>query len=491
MSAFAQPGGGPGGGGPPPPPPLVPLPPAPIPAANPLTPAKVILGKILFWEEQLSSDDTVACGTCHLPEFGGSDVRSQMEEGRNPGLDLLFGSADDVMGSPGVAAQECDGEYLEDDVFGWELQVTGRKSPSSIMAAYSPRLFWDGRATPTFVDPETGVTLITGGGALESQAIAPILASAEMACADRTWDDVRTKLEGATPMALAVDVTPDMSAALASDPDYPALFDAAFGSPDISAARIAFAIASYERTLVPNQAVIDNFIAIGPAALTPLQNQGLQLFGQNCLPCHSGPEFTDNIFHNIGVRPNAEDLGRQEVTGLPQHAGQFRTPSLRNVALRAPYFHNGGKQTLAEVVDFYNQGGDFDENLSPLIEPLGLSAGQRNALVHFMETTLTDPRVEQGLAPFDHPTLRPSFRRGDVNGDNNFDIADPIGALDYLFGATTLDCLDAADSNDDGAVNVADVVTSLTRIFEGGQPLPAPSDLRRGPDPTADGLDCF
>lgn len=480
-AASAQPG-------PPPPPPL---PPVNAPPPNPITAQKAILGKILFWDEQLSSDGSVACGSCHMPEFGGSDPRSHMSESVHPGLDGLFGTADDVVGSLGMVHQDASGGLVNDPVFEHRRQVTGRKTPSSISAAFSPLMFWDGRATGSFVDPETGTVAIPGGGALESQSLGPILSTNEMGHDGRTWDDVRVRLQSVTPMALALDLTPDIEQALAQFPDYPALFANAFGTPTINARRIAFAIATYERTLIPNQTPYDQFAAGVPGALTPQQQQGFQVFVGNCLPCHGGGNFSDNAFHNIGVRPIAEDSGRQAITGAPIDAGRFKTPTLRNVKLRAPYFHNGGKASLAEVIDFYNQGGEFFVNQSPLINPMGLSPQQRNNLRVFLEQALTDTRVEQALPPFDRPTLRPYFRRGDANGDGVVNLADVTWTLDLLFqGNVVPTCLDAVDANDDGVIDVSDPITAIDRLFGSATVLPAPSDLTVGPDPTVDALDC-
>jgi len=473
--------------GPPPPPPGGPLPPPPVPPTNPITPAKTILGKILFWDEQLSSDDSVSCGTCHIPEFGGSDPRSFTSA--HPGPNSTFGNGDDIFGSPGMIAQDCGGTRLEDPLFGFERQVTRRKSPTMIMAAYAPTLFWDGRAEGTFVDPENGVILINNGGALEAQSVEPILSSVEMACETRTWDDVRQKLITSTPLALATDLTPDIVAALAVSPDYSALFAAAFGTADITAARIGFALATYQRTLISNQSPFDEFLAIGPAALTSQENQGRQLFAQNCLPCHAGALQTDHNFRRIGVRPVQDDLGRGAITNFGPDNGDFKTPTLRNVALRAPYFHNGGKADLQEVLQFYNAGGDFP---NPGLPPNGtnLNPQERDAVIAFLET-LTDPRVAAALSPFDHPTLQTYLRRGDANQDEVFDVSDPILVLEHLFGGpVSLTCEDAADANDDGVIDVADVMRGLDRLFGGGMPLPLPSERSLGPDPTADSLGC-
>src|SRR5688572_23356133 len=116
------------------------LPPVPVPAENPITEPKRVLGKILFWDEQLSSDGTVACGTCHRPALGGSDPRSA----RHPGVDK--GTIDDVMGSPGIAALDHGGHPQTHALFGTGPQVTPRLSPSNFAGIWGDELFWDGRA---------------------------------------------------------------------------------------------------------------------------------------------------------------------------------------------------------------------------------------------------------------------------------------------------------------------------------------------------------
>jgi hypothetical protein len=122
--------------------------------------------------------------------------------------------------------------------------------------------------------------------------------------------------------------------------------------------------------------------------------------------CHGGSLFTDNQFHNIGVRPDTEDTGREQVTGLPTNRSEFRTPSLRNVELRGSYFHNGRFKTLEEVVAFYNRGGDFAADNKPnLIHPLNLTPQQQADLVAFLKRPLTDPRVSAESGPFSRPTL--------------------------------------------------------------------------------------
>ncbi len=483
----------PPGGGPPPPPPI---PPVPFTAQNPFTPEKAMLGKILFWETQLSADSSIACGSCHSMESGGSDSRSFDPLSLHPGPDGNFGTPDDIRGSIGVQNQSCLGVLSVDPIFGLERQVTRRKAPSAINAMFDGRLFWDGRAGPQFQNPETGAVSIPGNtnpaaGALEAQAVGPIISDAEMGCEVRTWDDVRTRLLTAVPLQYATDIPQAMLDTLSQFSNYESLFQMAFGSQEITGERIAFAIATYERTLLADQTPLDQFIAGNPNALSQQQIGGMNVFLNNCLPCHGGPFLADGVFHDIGVRPESEDTGRFEVTGNPGDIGRFRTPPLRNVELRAPYFHNGGKQTLAEVVAFYNGGGDFQNpDAGPGTPPLNLPAGAQANLVLFLEA-LTDERVRNALPPFDHPTLAVHFRRGDSNRDGAVDISDAIHSLQFLFDGVPALCEDATDANDDGQLNIADPVRLLDRLFGGGEPLPAPSDLTRGPDLTADPLECL
>jgi cytochrome c peroxidase len=392
---------------PPPPPPPAPLPPPLQPPGNPVTAAKANLGKALFWDEQMSSTRTVACGSCHQARAGGSDPRPGLAPAHavNPGPDGALATADDIVGSPGVVLNTAGGAYAWSPVFGLTEQVTGRTTPSHINAAYSPLQFWDGRAAGAFVDPESGDTLIAAGGALEIQVLAPPVSTVEMGHLGRDWSDVAARLATSMPLALSPSVPADLLAWLAGR-DYPQLFAEAFGSAVVTGARIAMAIASYERTLFSTQTPFDAEIA-GTPSLTPQERAGFQLFGQlGCAGCHAGSLTSDNRFHYTGVRPAAEDSGRALVTRAPGDLGAMRTPSLRNVALRPAFMHGGQFTTLAEVVDFYDRGGDFDApNKPPVIRPLNLTPQQKGALVAFMGRPLTDPRVAAGAAPFDQPAL--------------------------------------------------------------------------------------
>lgn len=413
--------------GPPPPPPLQPLLPPVAPAGNPITTDKVQLGKALFWDEQLSSTRTVACGTCHQPVAGGSDPRSTPTT-LHPGLNGTFGNGDDIVGSPGVIATDGEGLQRLDDFFGMAAQVTGRYSPSAINAAYPPVLFWDGRATGTFTDPVSGEVVLAAGAALESQAAGPPTSDVEMAHAGRDWSAVASRLDHAVPLTLSPSVPADLSTWIAGR-DYRELFEAVFGSAGVTPSRIIMAIATYERSLVSNQAPFDAFIAGTPGALTAQEQQGQNLFRTHgCAGCHSGNRLTDDVFHYIGVRPQGEDLGRAAVTGVNGNRGQFKTPSLRNVALRGEYMHNGRFNTLEEVVDFYNRGGDFNApNKPPVIQPLGLTDTEKAALVAFLGRPLTDPRVAAETGPFSRPSLSAgSARTPVVSGEA---VADEAGNL--------------------------------------------------------------
>jgi hypothetical protein len=168
------------------------------------------------------------------------------------------------------------------------------------------------------------------------------------------------------------------------------------------------AIATFERTVYSDRTPFDAS-AQGISQLTAAAALGQAIFNGagRCNTCHAGTLFSDDQFHNIGVRPQTEDTGRFQVTGNVNDMGAFRTPSLRNVALRAPYFHNGRFATLEDVIDFYNRGGDFnapniDRNR---IRPIGLTAQQRADLAAFLRDALTDPRVAARQTPFDRPML--------------------------------------------------------------------------------------
>ncbi|NRA98048.1 MAG: hypothetical protein HRU14_17770 [Planctomycetes bacterium] len=202
-----------------------------------------------------------------------------------------------------------------------------------------------------------------------------------------------------------------MAAALqGANGSYPALFQTAFGDPAITAGRIAYAIATYERTLIADQAPIDA-IRGGQApntVLTNQQEQGMQLFfGQGrCDLCHDGQLASNGEFINIGLRPWQEDPGRMGVTGNFNDRGEFKTPSLRNVGLRSRLMHNGQFSTMAQVVDFYDRGGDFGDGRDNRIVNLPLNNNEEQALAAFVSFAFDDPRVAAETGAFARPTLQ-------------------------------------------------------------------------------------
>jgi cytochrome c peroxidase len=219
------------------------------------------------------------------------------------------------------------------------------------------------------------------------------------------------------------------------------------------------AIQSYEATLVSDRTPADNFFRGDTNAMSPAAVRGLNVFQTTgkCTECHNGPalteattlnvadpeegpveldkagQWTDTGFLNIGVRPTKDDPGIGGVDGtLAQNPlsiakwtgqtplavdGAFKIPGLRNVELTAPYFHNGGEMTLRQVVDFYSRGGNFDNaEKSPNLETLNLSDQDKDDLVEFLKA-LTDPRVKNQSAPFDHPELYvPAGEKTDASG---------------------------------------------------------------------------
>ncbi len=346
-----------------------------VPPGNELTPAKVRLGQALFYEEQLSSDDSMACGTCHRPEAGGGDPRAP---GRHPGPDGRLKTRDDEFGALGMYLQDAKGERKPDALFGLERQVTARNPPSVLGAAFFNTQFWDTRALPTFKDLQ-GKIVLEEYASLEAQAVGPLISSAEMSHEGRTWDELTAKLAAARPLALARDVPAPLAEFLADSTTYAPLFEKAFGTGEITRERIAMAIASYERTLVPDQTPWD----LG--TMTPRQQHGFELFlaHRACDICHT----SDNRLFTDGAR---------RTISLPDHGRAVKTPTLRNVGLRKRFMSGGQFDDLAKVVKHY-EDLDFihfeDEEA-------------RAALIDFVANALTDPRAARRAAPFDRPTLR-------------------------------------------------------------------------------------
>jgi cytochrome c peroxidase len=420
----------------PPPPNLTPLLPPTDPIGNISTPDKILLGKILYWDEQLSSTKTVACASCHILSSGGTDPRSSENNvlAFNPGFDNSFNTADDILGSPGVPESCEKGDYILNNSYGYQAQVTGRKSPSTINAGYSSTLFWDGRAEDSLVDPITNELVLASGAALESQALGPPTSSVEMAHTNRSWKDIIDTIEKSSPLALSPVATNEISDWVGSD-SYFQLFERVFGDATITASRIAMAIASYERSLYSNQTPFDDFIAGNAAALTAQERRGLAVFnGEGCAACHTGALLTDHDFHNIGVSPNEEDIGRFFVTNNNADRGRFKTPSLRNLENKTSFMHNGGFSTIEQVIDFYDRGGDVNNpNLDIRIVPLNLNQNQKDELAAFLKRPMNDTRVTNETGPFIRPLLYTESNRipvisgtGIIGSDNKTPILTAI-----------------------------------------------------------------
>jgi cytochrome c peroxidase len=294
------------------------LPAPPMPEDNRSTPARVELGKALFFDPRLSGNGAISCATCHNPSLGWSDGQKTS------------------VGFGGV--------------------VLARATPTITNSSYNTLLMWDGRKK-----------------SLEEQALGPMEAADEMS------SDFPVLLER-----------------LRGIPGYVAMFDKAYPGHGVNQATIAKALAAFERTVLTRDTAFDRWIAGDRKALTLAQWRGYQVFKEpgkgNCVACHMAPNFTDNGFHNIGVKPGkAPDLGRFNIRQVAALKGAFKTPSLRDVELTAPYFRDGSAATLSEVVEHYNRGGDDKSNLSNDIKPLKLSDQEKSDLVAFMRSLTGKP----------------------------------------------------------------------------------------------------
>jgi cytochrome c peroxidase len=282
----------------------------PVPNDNPLTEAKVRLGRRLFFDPILSADGTVSCASCHDPAHG------------------LAGKVRLAIGIKG--------------------QSMPRNAPSLWNRAYGTAFFWDGRES-----------------SLESQALRPIESSTEMG----------GNVEGVVER-------------LRAHKEYPALFEAAFAD-GMTASNLAKSLASFERVLLSGNSRVDRFRAGQVQSLSDSERHGLWLYESRggCWRCHSGPNFTDEGFHNTGVGWNQSpiDLGRFTITKKETDRGRFKTPSLRNIGLTAPYMHDGSLATLEDVVDFYNRGGNKNPCLDEAIVPLDLNTQDKKDLVAFLK----------------------------------------------------------------------------------------------------------
>jgi len=240
------------------------------------------------------------------------------------------------------------------------MRPLGRRSPSIVNAAFGQVFMWDGRAP-----------------SLEVQALGPIASDAEMNL----------------PIAQLIEKLKGISG-------YAPLFQAAFPSQGLAPASVAKAIATYERTVVSGAAPFDGWIEGDETAISEQAKRGFMVFNikAGCAKCHSGWNFTDDSFHDIGLAD--ADIGRGKfLPGVIKMAHAFKTPGLREVARRAPYMHDGSFPTLAAVVAHYNSGGIDRPSRSDEIRPLGLSAQEADDLAAFMLTMTSE------MAPTAVPVL--------------------------------------------------------------------------------------
>jgi len=324
---------------------------------NPMTRAKIELGRQLYFDPRLSSDSTISCASCHHPDFGWA-------------FESQFGI--------GVDGQE-----------------GGRNSPVSFNRILSGPQFWDGRAAT-----------------LEEQAVGPIANPIEMA----NTHDVCVKT-------------------LSEIPGYKVQFEKVFGD-GVNIDNVGKAIATFERTIVTGPAPYDYYEVVrsfekqfpsdeleyleeddpelyakyaeakkNAAGMSESARRGREIFFSekgNCTACHAGANFTDELYHNLGVGMDAEtpDLGRYEVTKQEKDKGAFKTPTIRNITQTAPYMHDGSQKTLEEVVEWYTKGGHPNPHLSDKMKKLNLTTQDKEDLVNFMKACTGDfPEIEPGRLP--------------------------------------------------------------------------------------------
>lgn len=243
--------------------------------------------------------------------------------------------------------------------------VLSRNSPTIVNSAYSPLQFWDGRAE-----------------SLEEQALGPIQSPGEM---NQNLDELVTELKAVR--------------------GYAELFEKAYPGQGISKDTIAKAIANFERTVISKDSPFDEWMAGTQNAVSESAKKGYEIFNgkAKCVFCHSGFNFTDNGFHNIGVKglDGKEDEGRFAKVPVKLMKGAFKTPTLRDVALTGPYMHNGIYKTLEEVIEHYDRGGDVKENLSPTLpKELKLSSEEKKNLADFLRSLTGKPvKIELPVLP--------------------------------------------------------------------------------------------
>ena len=340
------------------------------PADNPITDAKAKLGDMIFDEKRVSADNSVACNTCHSPRNG---FTTHTETSR-----------------------------------GVRDQIGKRNAPSILNAMFYKSMFWDGRAAT-----------------LEEQATLPILNPIEMGQKDPK----------------------DVVAKLAAIPEFVEAFQQVFGHP-VNWEDLGRAVAAFERTRLSTEAPFDRFLHGDKKAVNASQQRGWVLFTgkARCGSCHTYdpalPLFGDNRFHNAGVAARRQDfnrlakraadstaagnkaeidklaletdyseLGRFLVTQKKEDIGAFKTPFLRDVLLTGPYMHDGSLETLWDVVEFFNKGGQRNPFLDAEMKPLGLTESEVDDLVNFLGALTSDRFAELRTAELDRQRATYLYRR--------------------------------------------------------------------------------
>lgn len=326
---------------------------APLPSlAKAPNPRQVELGKLLFFDKRLGGDATIGCSSCHGPAKGWAD-----------GLALSAAY-------PGAL-------YF-------------RNTPTVVNAVHGKYMYWDGRLPASDL---------------------PTLVRDHIAEAHFLQADGRLLIER-----------------MRQIPEYERMFASAFGG-EPTYGKILKSVTAFLQTLRSKQVPFDRYLRGNRSAISGEAKRGLALFEgkANCIQCHDGPMLSDGGFHNLGLPANPaifqeplrhitfrrfyktlgvseyaglrEDIGRYAITKEDADRGKFRTPTLREVSVTAPYMHDGSLASLEEVVEFYDQGGGPGEGKDPLLVPLGLDTREKKDLVEFMETLAGSP-IEIGKVSF-------------------------------------------------------------------------------------------
>ncbi|NQY08822.1 MAG: c-type cytochrome [Flavobacteriales bacterium] len=334
------------------------LPPVTFPVDNQVSDEKIALGKMLFWDPILSGEKDVACASCHHPDFGYTD-----------GSGLSFG-----VGAAGLGPERIDGS-------GGRIGRVGRNSPTIINTAYNGL-----RRYQDLIEPETAPMFWDSRmESLEHQALGPPTSFNEMAGDAYSGSD-------------ALD---SVVARIKLITEYVTLFEEAFPfDPIVSKENIGKAIATFERTIVSSNSRFDQYVEGNLEVLSDNEKEGLILFfdGTNCAHCHKGPMFSDYKLTVHGAKDNPDgnypDMGADNLY-------KFRTPTLRNIELTAPYTHGGMYKTLKEALQFYNRGVSENPNVAEShldvhVVPLNLTDAQIDDLISFLGT-LTDESYDKEI----------------------------------------------------------------------------------------------